>query len=65
MPLAKNQLGAVENLVVRDRLVDDAAQAVGSCLGRNRQRLFAALAQPADDVVGVRSSRRSDAGLIE
>ena len=52
MPLAKINSVAVEDLVVGDRLVDHAAQAIRSGLGGDGDRLLAALAQPPHDAVG-------------
>ena len=48
----EDQAGAVEDLVVRDGLVDDAAQPIGAGLGRDRDRPLAALAEQADDRLG-------------
>ena len=45
----ENQLGAVEDLVVRHRLVDDAAQPIGAGFRRDRQRALAALLEQRHD----------------
>ena len=45
----EDQLGAIEDLFVGDRLVDDAAQPIGAGLGRNRQRALAALLEQRHD----------------
>ena len=63
-PAAEDEFGGVEDLLVGHGLVDDATQPVGSGFRRDRDRLLAAAAQQVDDR-RVRSSRRSDAGLIE
>ena len=60
----EDQLGAVEDLVVGHRLVDHAAQAVGPGFRRDRDRALAALRAACRTIGSVRSSSRSDAGLI-
>ena len=52
MPVRKMSDGAIEDLVVRDGLVDDAAQPVRAGLGRDRDRPLAALLEQADDRFG-------------
>ena len=56
----ENQVGAVEDLVVGDRLVDDAAQPVRTGFGRDRDRALAAGAEDPDDRLGdvVEAERR-------
>src|SRR4029079_7619416 len=48
----KNQLGTVQNLVVRDRLVSHASKNIRAGLRRDGHRSLSALAQKADDGFG-------------
>ncbi len=56
----EDEFGAVQDLVVRHRLVDDAAQAVRTGFGRNRNGALTALAQQAYQRLGqvVQTERR-------
>ena len=48
----EDQVGAIEDLVVGDGLVDHASQPIGAGFRGNRDRALAALAQDADDRLG-------------
>ncbi len=60
MPLAKIEIGPIEDLLVRDGLVDDAPEAIRSGLGCDGERSLAALPQQPDDRLGqiVHAERR-------